>query len=149
MRTNTETYTGLPPNYQLSPSSVASSFKVKNPPMLPPLVSIAKISKVTMDTSARLPSSWRSAIGKTLTNRRIAEYQREGMYGSGLKLPPLNQALPCCECKSHINTRKCPFDYLPKPGVYCKKCLTKHRAERDKQLEENKRAKEAFMNEYI
>lgn len=143
----TETYTGLPPAY--SPSELArfNTFtRPTNQPPLPPLHPIR--AHVTMDTAAHLPTSWRTGYGKSLTNKRITEYQREGRYGSGLKLPPLQHSLPCIQCKSTINTRKCPFDYLPKPGVYCRKCIVGWRFERDKAIEAKKRERELFNEEY-
>lgn len=134
----TETYTGLPPGYSPDLSKALPSAPV---PPLPPLVPFH--ARVTMDTNARLPSTWRTGIGKKLTNRRIIELQREGFYGSGLKLPPLDAAKTCIQCKSTVNTRKLPFDYLPQPGqVYCKKCRLVHRERRDKEVEKSKRLKE-------
>lgn len=143
-----ETYTGLPIGY--SPVSTGHIiFTQPNPPMQPPLRSI--LAHVTMDTAARLPTSWRDGYGKPLTNKRIAEYQREGRYGSGLKLPPLDSAQPCISpgCKTTINTRKCDYGYLPKPGVYCQKCLKGWRFERDKAVEVKRREKELFNEEYV
>lgn len=146
MRTATETYTGLPAGYTPSATATNTAFPLAQPPALPPLHPIAV--RVTMDTTARLPSTWRNGIGKTLTNRRIAEYQREGRYGSGLLLPPVDDAKPCCQCKSTINTRQCGFEYLPKSGVYCKKCLAGWRVERDQKAELRKREQELFNQEY-
>lgn len=119
---------------------------------LPPLVPIS--AKVTMDPHARLPSTWRPPIGKYLTSRRIAEYQREGRYGSSLLLPPIKGA-PCCVtgCKVETNTRKCNYSYLPKPGVYCITHRKEFRDARHKELEEQRKWKEAMTErreqEYI
>jgi hypothetical protein len=116
-------------------------------PKLPPLQSIT--TKVCMDIDVHLPSTWRSAIGKTLTNRRIAEYQREGRYGSGLKLPPLDSAKPCIQCKSVINTRKMNYAYLPHAGVYCPACRKEHKAKREKEREIRARLREVRMEDWV
>jgi hypothetical protein len=142
--TPTTTYTGIREEdyYGQHPP-----FPIANPPPLPPLKPI--VAKVTMDTNAHLPSTWRQGFGKLLTNKRIIELQREGHYGSGLKLPPLNTSKPCCECGKKENTRFCSYEYLPKPGVYCKQHIAVHRAERDKQVELRKKEKELFLETYV
>ena len=44
------------------------------------------LPQVTKDPFVRLPSTWRDAIGKRLTDARILKYQREGRYGEAAKL---------------------------------------------------------------
>lgn len=115
------------------------------PQKLPPLVPLQV--HVTMDTTAHLPSTWRQAVGKRLTSHRIAQYQREGWYGSGLKLPPTGSRGPCTapHCKQVANTRYMDYGYLPKPGVYCRKCREAYRLDALKQKEQSKAEKEAFL----
>lgn len=121
------------------------------PPLIP--IGLTKLGHVSLDPRIRLPSTWRTAIGPVLTNKRIAEYQREGRYGSNLVLPPLQTARPCCACNSTINTRYWSLDYLPKAGVWCNKCRSIHRAKRDKETEQLKRLKELeqlrIVEEYV
>lgn len=116
-------------------------------PKLPPLQPI--VARVTMDEHAYLPSTWRQAIGKRLTNRRIAEYQREGKYGTELKLPPLEHGRPCVGCKTKVNTRYFDYDYLPTAGVYCKNCRLRHRDARDKEREQRARLREVRAEDWL
>lgn len=93
-------------------------------------------------------STWKDPIGKPLTNRRIAFYQREGRYGREAQERALASCVDvngfvnrCCEpgCNTYINVRWCTFLYLPKVGYYCPKCRQKHRNEALKEKELNKR----------
>lgn len=155
MRTNTETYPGLPIDWNNIAPTIQNGARrympLPMPKAQPPLVSISQtgLGKVSMDTTVHIRSGWPQQRGKALTNRRIAELQREGRYGSGLKLPPLDNAKPCCECKTKVNTRQCDYAYLPKCGVYCAGCRTKHREVMLKAKDELKREKELFKQEYV
>ena len=40
---------------------------------------------VTKDPTVHLPSTWRDAIGKKLTNAKISRYQKQGRYGEDYK----------------------------------------------------------------
>ncbi len=155
MRTSTETYTGLPIDWneqaKLIQNGARRYMPLPLPKAQPPLVSISKtgLGKVSMDSAVHIKSGWPTQRGKTLTNRRIAELQREGYYGSGLKLPPLYTAKPCIECKTTVNTCQCDFSYLPVKGVYCIKCRKVHREAALKEKELSKAMREAFKQEYV
>lgn len=104
---------------------------------------------VTMSLSVHIRSSWPTPVGPRLTDRRITELQREGWYGSGLKLPPKEDARPCCECESRVNTRYMDYSYLPKPGVYCRVHRLHYKDIRDREREAAKAWKERVIADYL
>lgn len=96
---------------------------------------------------ARIASGWKDPIGKLLTDRRIAQLQREGKYGPLYKLPPRSSGA-CAGCHRTPETRKVSFAYLPKPGVWCPDCIDRWREVDRKDRELRKRIREAHAASY-
>lgn len=111
-----------------------TSARLSIPKPLPPLVSYK--ARVTMDPRAHLPSTWRDAIGKPLTDRRIKFYQSQGRLGGGsiMTLPPVTGPR-CCSCQGVSNVKRRDYSYLPKAGYWCELCLERERNSRDKDKE--------------
>lgn len=116
---------------------------------LPPMVSF-KV-KVCMDPKVHLPSTWRMGKGKPLTNRMIAEYQREGKYGSELKLPPIHPDAVCaikgCNCKLGLRKANPLISWVPVQGaIYCKNHWAIFRTDKDKEKSREKELQERISD---
>src|SRR6266850_1302765 len=105
-------------------------------------------------------STWKDAIGKTLTNRRIAKLMLEGHYGPVAREKQLKRGefratkglIFRCACGSTKDVRYLRYAYLPKPDNYCPICLAQHRNEKDRELELARRVRKtqnAVMKEYV
>ena len=88
-------------------------------------------------------------VGKPLTNRKIAEYQRLGKYGPDLMLPPKANAHKCDGCGSKVTTRKADYAYLPKPGYWCQHCRAKHRNKAEDEKQQARQQKEKEYECYV
>ena len=99
--------------------------------------------------ACHFPSTWRDAIGKSLTDKAIEQYCREGFYGpdeqrkqkardkANVVNGKVMLARPCERCadgKKLGNFMR--FAYLPKAGYYCDACRTYYKKERAKAIEE-------------
>lgn len=93
-----------------------------------------------------------------LSNRKIAEYAREGRYGPTIRnielakqhrvmVNRLGVIIRCgCGAEAVAFMR---FGYLPKSGYYCTLCREKYRADAEKEKGERKRWLEKVKQEYV
>lgn len=100
-------------------------------------------------------STWKGETGKLLTNRKIAQYQREGWYGEAAKEMALKvsrvlreHAVFRCKCGVSEEVRFLTYSYLPQSGYYCPRCLAQYRRQRDLEQELKRRVKAAQIAEY-
>jgi len=105
------------------------------------------------DTPIR--STWKTETGKRLTNKRIAQYEREGWYGKArqekaLKVSRTIRAHAVFRCKCGVNeeVRFLTYSYLPQSGYYCPRCLAQYRRQRDLEHELKVRVRTAMVEEY-
>lgn len=116
------------------------------------------IPTVTKDPPVRFPSTWKSAIGKPLTNARITHWAKQGRYGPTMQQTALAKEKrvvrlldkdSCTLCgRVTKENRYLRYFYLPKSGVYCPVCLATLRQERDKEKEQRTAWRERMLNEY-
>lgn len=102
-----------------------------------------------MNPAVHFPSTWRMAIGKVLTNRRIRELELLGYYGKERQLKANKHTLLDasghvikCGCGSAIGVQFRRWSYLPKAGHYCIKCCRYYRLEAQKRREEEREWRE-------
>lgn len=100
-------------------------------------------------------STWKTETGKPLTNRRIADYQRQGYYGKAMQEQTLRvtrhlreSVVFRCECGVSEEVRFLRYAYLPKAGHYCPRCLAVYKRQRDLDAELNKRVRASRVEEY-
>ena len=106
--------------------------------------------------STPIRSTWRTeGSGKALTNRRIAQYQREGWYGPAARERALKvsrtmraHAVFRCKCGVSEEVRFLTYSYLPQSGYYCPRCLAQYRRQRDLEKELKARYRAAAVEEY-
>ena len=106
---------------------------------------------VTMDPHVHLPSTWRDALGKPLTNAAIARYAREGWYGPEVKKDfdrAHNGIVHRCKCGSDT-TRFAAYPYLPGEGYWCKRCIGFYRSQREKEQRLRATLKQRILAEYV
>lgn len=119
------------------------------------------IPHVTMDPLVHLPSTWKDAKGKLLTNRRIGELAAMGHYGKAaqqrqlLKIDHRHQkqseagVIFRCACDETVGIKYLTWAYLPKPGWYCPRCLAAYREDRERPKLLAKQLAERVRKEYI
>lgn len=106
----------------------------------------------------RFPSNWKEfPPGKRLSNAKISEYARAGVYGPEEKRKAIYNweqkhgvrvcVVQDCGQKGCFPIRT--WDWLPKIGPYCPVCLAKLRTERDKEKNERKAWRESVKQEYV
>lgn len=121
-------------------------------------VSLGNVSLVPKDTSVRLPSTWRDAIGEQLTNRRIALRQRQGFYGEAARVQAVSKLqddqlkkrgiVMRCSC-GRSDASYMAYSYLPKAAYYCPTCREVHRSKAGRSRELDKKWKERMAKEYV
>lgn len=98
-------------------------------------VIVHSVPQVTMDQCCYLPSTWRRAIGKLLTNHRITYYTRLGFYGKEAQERATKKiGLRPCEregCKSRF-TVFMRFSYLPHAMWCCESCRQMYKIDNEK-----------------
>ena len=110
----------------------------------------------TSESKVPIRSTWRTeGTGKRLTNRRIAQYQREGYYGEAAREKALKvsrtlraHAVFRCKCGVSEEVRFLTYSYLPQSGYYCPRCLAQYRRQRDLERELKARYRAAAVEEY-
>lgn len=126
------------------------------------LITHESVPSITMDPHTHLPSTWRTAIGPLLTNRRIRMREAQGFYGKAAqqrallritdkheKLSRAGVIFRCVGCDTTEGIKYLHWSYLPKAGWYCPRCLAVHRIERDREENMARALAERIRQEYV
>ena len=119
-------------------------------------MNLQQVPGVCMDPHIHLASTWRTGVGKLLTNRRIRELELEGYYGKERQLRAHKKVLLtrrgdpiACACGEAIGVKFLRWSYLPKAGHYCPKCVKRFQAERDREAEERRSWQVRMEEKYV